>query len=53
VAPARIWENADVFGFELEASDVQLIAVLKGCVGYSADPDTIAWQLYEEEQKHA
>jgi len=39
VTPARIRENADVFGFELDASDVQLIADLKGCVGYSNDPD--------------
>lgn len=39
----RIHENADVFDFELDAADVQLIADLKGCVGYSADPDTITW----------
>ena len=43
VTPARIKENADVFGFELEAADVQLIAGLKGVVGYSANPDTITW----------
>ncbi len=40
VNPARIQENANVFDFELEASDVQLIADLKGCVGYASDPDT-------------
>ncbi len=40
VTPARIQENARVFDFELEAADVQLIADLKGCVGYAADPDT-------------
>ena len=40
VNPARIQENANVFDFELEASDVQLIADLKGCVGYAFDPDT-------------
>jgi hypothetical protein len=28
-----------VFGFELDAADVRLIADLKGCVGYSKDPD--------------
>lgn len=39
----RIRENADVFDFALDAADVQLIADLKGCVGYSADPDTITW----------
>ncbi|MDR2447806.1 MAG: aldo/keto reductase [Treponema sp.] len=41
VTPARIKENVKVFDFTLEDMDVQLIADLKGCVGYSADPDTI------------
>lgn len=40
VTPARIKENAEVFDFELEAADVQLIADMKGIVGYSKDPDT-------------
>lgn len=40
---ARIKENAAVFDFELESADVELIANLKGCVGYSANPDTITW----------
>jgi len=40
VTPARIKENTEVFDFELSADDVQLIADLKGVVGYSADPDT-------------
>ena len=36
----RIEENLKVFDFELENSDVELIAGLKGCVGYESDPDT-------------
>lgn len=43
VTPARIKENAEVFDFELSADDVQLIADLKGVVGYSTDPDTTNW----------
>jgi len=43
VMPARIKENAEVFDFELSADDVQLIADLKGVVGYSADPDKTTW----------
>jgi diketogulonate reductase-like aldo/keto reductase len=39
VTPSRIKENTEVFDFELEAEDVRLIANLKGCVGYSEDPD--------------
>lgn len=39
VTPSRIKENLEVFDFELEEKDVQLIADLKGCVGYSSDPD--------------
>jgi diketogulonate reductase-like aldo/keto reductase len=43
VTPQRIKENAEVFDFELSPQDVQAIASLKGCCGYSADPDTITW----------
>jgi diketogulonate reductase-like aldo/keto reductase len=41
VTPSRIEENADVFGFELAGDDVKLIAGLKGCAGYSPNPDEI------------
>lgn len=41
VTESRIKENANVFDFELSAQDVQVIADLKGCCGYSQDPDTI------------
>lgn len=40
VTPSRIQENLHVFDFELSEDDVQLIASLKGCVGYASDPDT-------------
>ncbi len=43
VTKERIRENAAVFDFELSAQDVQAIADLKGCCGYSADPDTISF----------
>jgi diketogulonate reductase-like aldo/keto reductase len=43
VTSARIGENADVFDFKLSPEDVQAIADLRGCCGYSADPDTITW----------
>lgn len=41
ITPSRIEENLKVFDFELEESDVQKIADLKGCVGLSGDPDTM------------
>ncbi len=40
VTPSRIQENLKVFDFSLTDEDVQRIADLKGCVGYSSDPDT-------------
>lgn len=40
VTPSRIEENANVFDFSLSPEDVESIANLKGCVGYSLDPDT-------------
>ena len=43
VTPARSRENTEGFDFRLEDADVDLIAGLKGCVGYSSDPDSITW----------
>lgn len=43
VTRSRIKENSEVFDFELSAEDVQIIAGLKGCVGFSSDPDSISW----------
>ena len=37
----RIKENADVFNFELDTADVQLIADMKGCIGHYKDPDNV------------
>lgn len=43
VTPSRIEENTKVFDFALSDEDVELIANLKGCVGYANNPDTITW----------
>lgn len=39
VTPERIVENSKVFDFTLSDEDVQLIRDLRGCVGYSRNPD--------------
>ena len=41
VNKTRIIENADVFNFELDTADVQLIADMKGCIGHYKDPDNV------------
>jgi diketogulonate reductase-like aldo/keto reductase len=43
ITTARIKENTEIFDFELFDEDVQMISDLKGCCGYSANPDTITW----------
>ncbi len=43
VTKSRIKDNVDVFDFELSTQDVQIISDLKGCCGYSKDPDTITF----------
>jgi diketogulonate reductase-like aldo/keto reductase len=39
VTPSRIEENIQIFDFELESKDVDLITGLTGCCGESKDPD--------------
>jgi diketogulonate reductase-like aldo/keto reductase len=43
VTPARIKENIDVFGFELDDEDLAAIAALDSGRRFGADPDTADW----------
>ena len=43
VTKSRIKENSDVFDFEISKQDAQIISDLKGCCGYSSDPDRITF----------
>lgn len=41
VTKERVWENADIFDFEIEADDMTLIDGLTGRAGSAKDPDSI------------
>lgn len=41
VTKERVWENADIFDFEISPEDMAVIDGLKGRAGEATDPDTI------------
>ncbi|MCC5894525.1 MAG: aldo/keto reductase [Alkalibacterium sp.] len=41
VTKERVWENADIFDFDIEEDDMKLIDGLEGRAGKAKDPDTI------------
>ncbi|MDT0307877.1 aldo/keto reductase [Streptomyces sp. DSM 44917] len=43
VTPSRIKENADVFGFELDAEDLAALEAMDSGTRFAADPDTFDW----------
>lgn len=43
VTPSRIKENIEVFDFELEEQDVELMSNLVGCAGLETDPDNASF----------
>lgn len=43
VTKSRIRENAEVFSFIISEEDMKTITNLKGCCGYSKDPDKVAF----------
>ncbi|GAA0370900.1 aldo/keto reductase [Alkalibacterium iburiense] len=43
VTKERVWENADIFDFEIEKSDIKLMDSLTGRAGSATDPDQITF----------
>ena len=43
MVPVKFLICPKFFDFEIEQEDVQMMADLKGVVGYSSNPDTVTW----------